>query len=135
MIAIEGGLKSKTGEIYNELPDRFADLLIIGGAGYGAGAVDWQPELAWIAAGLAVTTAYVRALGVAAGASQKFGGPMAKPHRMALLTAAAVIQAGATLFIDTAAPVMYWALILMAAGCVVTIVRRGRSIVAELEAK
>lgn len=135
MIAIEGGFKTKTGEIYNELPDRFADLLIIGGAGYAAGATAWQAELAWITAGLAVTTAYVRALGVAAGASQKFHGPMAKPHRMALLTVAALAQ-GAWYFFDDSPPaILFWALVVMAVGCVVTIARRCASIMRELNSK
>lgn len=135
MIAIEGGFKTKTGEIYNELPDRFADLLIIGGAGYAAGATAWQAQLSWIAAGLAVTTAYVRALGVAAGASQKFHGPMAKPHRMALLTVAALAQ-GAWYFFDDSPPaILFWALVVMAVGCVVTIARRCASIMRELNSK
>ena len=135
MIAIEGGFKTKSGEIYNELPDRFADLLIIGGAGYAAGATAWQAELAWIAAGLAVTTAYVRALGVAAGASQKFHGPMAKPHRMALLTVAALAQGAWYFFDDSPPPILFWALALMAVGCLVTIGRRCASILRELNSK
>src|SRR5687768_9643164 len=31
MIAIEGGFKSKTGDIYNDLPDRIADVAILVG--------------------------------------------------------------------------------------------------------
>lgn len=135
LIAIEGGFRTKTGEIYNELPDRFADLLIIGGAGYAAGATVWQAELAWIAAGLAVTTAYVRALGVAAGASQKFHGPMAKPHRMALLTGAALVQGAWYFFEDSPPAILFWALVVMAAGCVITIARRCTSIMRELNSK
>src|SRR6185436_11680096 len=34
MVAIEGGFKTKSGEIFNELPDRFADAFILIGAGY-----------------------------------------------------------------------------------------------------
>ena len=34
MLAVEEGLKSKTGDIYNEVPDRLADILILVGAGY-----------------------------------------------------------------------------------------------------
>jgi phosphatidylglycerophosphate synthase len=135
MIAIEGGFKTKSGEIYNELPDRFADLLIIGGAGYAADATAWQPELAWLAAGLAVTTAYVRALGVAAGASQKFHGPMAKPHRMALLTVAALVHGGWFFFTESPPALLFWALVVMAAGCLITIYRRCGAIVRELESK
>lgn len=135
MIAIEGGFKTKTGEIYNELPDRFADLLIIGGAGYAAGATFYQPELAWITAGLAVTTAYIRALGVAAGASQKFHGPMAKPHRMALLTGAALVHGAWFYFTTSPPPVLFWALLIMAAGCLVTIARRCAAIARELNSR
>ena len=133
MIAIEGGFRTKSGEIYNELPDRFADLLIIGGAGYAAGTTGWQTELAWVAAGLAVTTAYIRALGVAAGASQKFHGPMAKPHRMALLTVASIVQGATCLFIETPPRILFWALLAMSAGCLLTIYRRCASILRELE--
>lgn len=135
MIAVEGGFRTKAGEIYNELPDRFADLMIIGGAGYAAGALPWQAEAAWVAAGLAVTTAYVRALGVAAGASQKFHGPMAKPHRMALLTGAALLQGGWHFLGGTAPPILGWALAAMIAGCLITVARRCASILRELEAK
>ncbi|WP_235365251.1 hypothetical protein [Proteus terrae] len=38
-------------------------------------------------------TAYVRVLGGACGLDQQFTGPMAKQHRMALLTSVAVIAA------------------------------------------
>src|SRR5439155_6657547 len=34
MVAVEGGFRTKSGEIYNELPDRFADAFILIGAGY-----------------------------------------------------------------------------------------------------
>ncbi|NDD92984.1 CDP-alcohol phosphatidyltransferase family protein, partial [bacterium] len=34
MVAIEHQKKSKTGDVYNEVPDRIADLLILVGAGY-----------------------------------------------------------------------------------------------------
>jgi phosphatidylglycerophosphate synthase len=42
---------------------------------------------------LAVFVAYVRAQNVAAGAPQNFGGIMAKPQRMAIVTVAAVLCA------------------------------------------
>ncbi len=35
MVAVEGGMKSPVGAVYNELPDRIADTLIILGVGYG----------------------------------------------------------------------------------------------------
>ncbi|MGA3179044.1 MAG: hypothetical protein ABSF38_01730 [Verrucomicrobiota bacterium] len=41
MVAIEGGFKTKAGEIYNELPDRFSDAFIFIGAGYSLPQFDW----------------------------------------------------------------------------------------------
>jgi len=134
MVAVEGGLKTTTGELYNELPDRFADALILIGAGYANGQDVYCVLAGWLAALLAVMTAYVRALGVAAGASQCFLGPMAKPHRMALLTAASV-GAAVCAWLDCQVKVIPIALWLMIAGCVVTIFRRCRRIARELELK
>src|SRR5215213_6920395 len=34
LMAVEGGLKTKTGEIFNEFPDRIADVLLLVCAGY-----------------------------------------------------------------------------------------------------
>ena len=93
MLAVEGGLKIRTGELYNELPDRIADLLFLAGAGYAIGEVAWGPQLGWAAAATALLTAYVRTLGVAAGAAQHFDGPMAKPRRMHVLIVACVVSA------------------------------------------
>jgi phosphatidylglycerophosphate synthase len=134
MVAVEGGLKTKTGELFNELPDRFADPLILIGAGYSNGADTGCVLAGWLAALLAVITAYVRALGVAAGASQCFLGPMAKPHRMALLTAAAA-GAAACAWFNFQVEIIPVALWLMIAGCGVTLFRRCRQIARELESK
>ena len=95
MVAIEGGFKTKAGEIFNELPDRFSDAFIFIGAGYALPEFAWSRELGWAAAVLAVITAYVRALGASMGAGQHFIGPMAKQQRMALMTAACLISAAA----------------------------------------
>ena len=134
MVAVEGGLRTKSGEIYNELPDRFADVFIIVGAGYASPGVPWAATLGWTAAALALITAYTRALGVVAGASQQFTGPMAKPHRMALLTAACVSAA----FLEMtglAFELLPWVLAMMALGCVITIARRLQRILRELESR
>lgn len=131
MVAVEGGFRTAAGEIYNELPDRFADLAILVGAGYAAGS---SPELGWAAAVAAITTAYVRALGAAAGAGQHFVGPMAKQQRMALMTVACVVQGVlAALFwrVDLLQPALW----LVVAGCVVTMIRRCTRIVRALEAR
>ena len=88
MLAVEDGLKSKTGEIFNELPDRLADVVILVGAGYAAPQFTFAAPLGWAAAALAVLTAYVRVLGGSLGLTQHFIGPMAKQHRMFTLTLA-----------------------------------------------
>ncbi|MDR3460622.1 MAG: CDP-alcohol phosphatidyltransferase family protein [Verrucomicrobiae bacterium] len=134
MVAVEGGLRTKTGELYNEIPDRFADALILIGAGYSSGDAMQCVLAGWLAALLAVITAYVRALGVAAGAAQCFYGPMAKPHRMALLTAASIVGA-ICVWLECHVKIIPIALWLMIAGCLVTIYRRIRQIAAELKAK
>jgi phosphatidylglycerophosphate synthase len=86
MVAVECGRRSPVGELYNEAPDRLSDAATLIGAGYAAGA---EPVWGWAAACVAVWVAYVRALGKTAGAPNDFCGPMAKPHRMALMTAVA----------------------------------------------
>jgi len=134
MVAVEGGFKTKSGEVYNELPDRFADVVILAGAGYSMPSSPWLQTLGWMAAALAVITAYVRAMGVAAGTAQYFLGPMAKPHRMALLTVTCVVLAGLGLF-KSEFDLMQIALLVICAGCLVTIARRVVRIVRELEAQ
>lgn len=134
MVAVEGGFKTKSGEVYNELPDRFADVVILAGAGYSLPSSPWLQTLGWMAAALAVITAYVRAMGVAAGAGQYFLGPMAKPHRMATLTVTCLGLVGLNLF-KSEFDLMQIALIVICAGCLVTIARRLVCIVRDLESK
>jgi phosphatidylglycerophosphate synthase len=90
MVALEGGKKSPVGVLYNEIPDRIADSLFIVAAGY---CVHW-PWLGWCGALLAALTAYIRVLGGSLGLTQDFRGPMAKPHRMAVLTVGCLVGAG-----------------------------------------
>lgn len=87
MIAVGSGHASPAGELYNEVPDRVADFLILTGAGFAAGAT---PSLGYNAALVAVFVAYLRALGGSTGVRGLFIGPMAKPQRMATMTAACV---------------------------------------------
>lgn len=134
MVAVEGGMKSRSGEIYNELPDRFSDAFILAGAGYVSRDLSWLPVLGWSAAVLALITAYVRTLGAAAGAGQHFLGPMAKQHRMAVMTAASVVGAAAG-FYSWQGEVLGVALAIINVGCLVTIGRRCRRIVVELESR
>lgn len=134
MVAVEGGLRSPTGEIWNDLPDRFADALILLGAGYSLSGFPWGPELGWLATALAILTAYVRLLGGAAGASQQFCGPMAKPHRMATLTVACLLAIGER-WLGWPPRALALALVLVVLGSAVTVVRRTRRIARELRAR
>lgn len=130
MVAIEGHRQSATGELYNDVPDRVSDSLILLGAGYAANS---SPTLGWAAALLAMFVTYIRVLGAACGVGSNFGGPMAKPHRMAALSAVCAWMAVTpeswrpTLpaILDSPRPGPVW--IVLAAiclGCVVTAIRR-----------
>jgi phosphatidylglycerophosphate synthase len=90
MVAVEGRKGGPTGDLWNEAPDRLSDAAILIGAGYAAGS---HPLYGWMAALVAVLVAYVRALGASVGVGQVFLGPMAKPQRMAVMTAVTAITA------------------------------------------
>jgi phosphatidylglycerophosphate synthase len=126
LVAVEGGKASATGALFNELPDRIEDTLLIVAAAYAAGV----PELGYGATILAVATAYVRATGGALGLPQDFVGPMAKQHRMFVLTVGAVLSA----FLPELR-VMEIALWIIAAGSALTCVVRTRRIAALLKAR
>lgn len=128
MVAVEGGKGAADGPFWNEFPDRAADVLILVGAGHGAG----TPALGWAAAAFAILTAYVRELGRATGAPSDFSGPMAKQHRMAVMTAAAVISALASGW-GQRLPVVEIALWIVAVGAAVTALRRGRNLISHLK--
>ena len=124
MVAIEAGKHAPDGAFWNEFPDRVADMLILVGAGYGAGV----PELGWAAAGFAVLTAYTRELGRACGLDADFSGPMAKQHRMAVITVAALIAA----LWSAPSQVLAIALLIVAIGGAATTLRRAARIVSGL---
>ncbi len=89
LMAVEEGQGTPVGALYNDIPDRFADGFFLVGAGY---AVGWG-GLGWAAAWIAVLVAYVRFVGTGLVGSHDFRGPMAKPHRMFVLTVALVLSA------------------------------------------
>ena len=100
MVAVEHGRGSPNGPIWNELPDRIADASFLVGAGYGAALAGaaWGEPAGWLAAVLAVLTAYIRELGRGLGLPADFSGPGAKPQRMAALTLAALVAAAEPLW-------------------------------------
>lgn len=97
MVAIEGAKTSALGSLYNELPDRVADSLLIVSLGYAIG----QSDVGWFAALVAALTAYIRVFGGSIGLAQRFTGPMAKQHRMALMTGCLILNAGESLIFQT----------------------------------
>lgn len=113
MVAVEGGLKGKAGDLFNEAPDRYADIVLL----VGAGVAVKMPWLGWMAASAAVLTAYVRAFGASVGQGQDFCGPFAKPHRMFFLTVGCLAAIAHM-------PVLEWALWLVAVGAFFTAARR-----------
>jgi phosphatidylglycerophosphate synthase len=131
LVAVEGGLGTKSGEVFNDLPDRVADAVILVAAGYAAAFTPVGPVLGWTAALLAVMTAYVRVLGGALRLPQDFGGPMAKPHRMAVLTGACV--AAAILPAGWRGGVILLALAVIVIGCLATLWFRVLRLVQNLE--
>ncbi len=123
MIAVEFKRGSKLGPIFNDFPDRPADLFILVGCGLAGGPV-WLPTLGWAAGALALLTAYVRLLGVSVGATEHFEGAMAKPQRMAIVTIACVFAALEAVVGRSPREVMFLALTTIVAGCLMTITER-----------
>lgn len=133
MVAVEHGLGSTSGPIWNELPDRIADALFLVGAGYaawgmGQTAGSW---LGWLAALLAVMTAYVRELGRGLGFPADFSGPMAKPHRMFALTLTCLVSAIEPAW-NGKGHALIIGLVIIAAGTAWTVVRRTRTLAVRL---
>src|SRR6201993_5334871 len=127
MVALASGRSSKIGELYNEVPDRVSDAAVFIGAGFAWGG---NIALGYVATILAIFTAYVRAAGKIAGAPNEFCGPMAKQHRMLVVTliclyCAVVPRSWQIFHLDNLdVGVMSLALTLIIAGCVITVLRR-----------
>jgi phosphatidylglycerophosphate synthase len=125
MVAVEGGKSTASGELFNDFPDRLADPLIIASLYYTCSFYNHSLELAWLAASLSLLTAYTRVLISSTGAPSDFRGPMAKQHRMALITVACVIMCFEDLFCQSGT-IMFVALAVISVGCVFTVFRRLR---------
>jgi phosphatidylglycerophosphate synthase len=127
MVAIASNRTSKTGELYNEVPDRISDAAVFIGAGFAWGG---NVTLGYIATILAIFTAYVRAAGKIAGAPNEFCGPMAKQHRMLVITLICVYAAitprswQMITFNNSQIGLMTLGLAVIITGCVITVIRR-----------
>ena len=132
LIAVEGGRQTKTGELYNEIPDRIADVAFLAAAGYASHQGEWGIALGWSASVLAVSTAYIRAIGARRGQPQDFCGPQAKPHRMFLLTVACIL-AGVEKMAGLAPRVLFAFLVVINLGTLLTCARRTVRLARQLE--
>jgi phosphatidylglycerophosphate synthase len=127
MVALASGRSSRVGELYNEVPDRISDAAVFIGAGFAWGG---NVALGYIATILAIFTAYVRAAGKIAGAHNEFCGPMAKQHRMLVVTIACVystlVPRSWQIFrLDNIEfGVMSFSLFVITVGCLITVGRR-----------
>lgn len=130
MVAVEGAKGSPLGPLWNEVPDRIEDTVILAGLGSAVGA----PMLGLWAAIAALICAYLRVLGGALGQPQDFAGPMAKQHRMAAATAACIVGF-ATALIGAGgwlAGAILWVILI---GTVLTCARRLGRLAARLKAR
>ena len=132
LIAVEGGRQTKTGELYNEIPDRIADVAFLAAAGYASHHGDFGAALGWSASVLAVMTAYIRAIGARRGQPQDFCGPQAKPHRMFLLTVGTLL-AFAEKLAGLPPRVLFIVVILINIGTLLTCIRRTMRLARQLE--
>lgn len=128
MVAVEGGKGEPDGPFWNEFPDRVADLLILTGVGYGIG----MPGLGWAAGAFAVMTAYVRELGRATGNASDFSGPMAKQHRMATMTLAALVSTLEPIW-SGRNQILMAGLWIVTIGAAFTTLRRARTLIVHLK--
>ncbi|MCC3270982.1 CDP-alcohol phosphatidyltransferase family protein [Arthrobacter gengyunqii] len=141
MLAVEKGMSSPVGDIYNELPDRISDVLFLGAAGIAtaglvtADRVDFGVTLGFVAAILAVLTAYIRCLGAALGTGNFFDGPLAKPQRMWLLMVGVLVGIAEPWLPWSEGWVLFGTLALIALGSLLTCARRLRRVSAALRAR
>lgn len=134
MVALEGGKSTKSGELYNDIPDRVSDSIIFIALGYSISVVTWSVELGYLAALFAMMTAYVRVLGSSMGAESCFKGPMAKQHRMAILTLSLILSPFEILFFAQSY-ILFIALFVIAFGSFITVLNRTYSIYKNIEGK
>src|SRR5260370_28655081 len=119
MVAIEGGMRTPAGAVFNDLPERISDVVVLVALGYAIEPA-WGHEAGWAAATLALLTAFVRVLGGALGLRQDFCGPMANPPRVTILIGTCVLAA-AQMAIQGTETALGIALLVIAAGILATV--------------
>ena len=123
LVAVEGGKGTNSGELFNDIPDRISDPLILIAAGFAINHIPYAVEIGWLAGLLSIMTAYIRTLGVSIGAPADFRGPMAKQHRMAILTVACFLVVIET-YVWSSQYSLLGALLVIVIGCLITCINR-----------
>jgi phosphatidylglycerophosphate synthase len=135
MVALAGGIASRRGELLNDLPDRFSDVLIFIGVAHSG----WcAPAAGYWAAIFALLTAYVGMSGQALGVQREFSGVMSKPWRMVTLHIGAWVTLGLLWWNQGwihwgPLTVLDWTCLAIVAGCAQTIAIRLKCILAALK--
>lgn len=128
MVAIEGGKVTPAGELFNEVPDRVSDTFFFIGLGlslittYDTSAF-YGLALGLVASLFAAFTAYIRVLGVAMGTPAFFSGPLAKQHRMALMSLALIVTI-IGLFFSFTTEFLWLGILIIICGSLITSFRR-----------
>jgi CDP-diacylglycerol--glycerol-3-phosphate 3-phosphatidyltransferase len=115
-VARGSGTARPMGEVWNELADRVADVVMIGALAFVAAV---GPLLAGAATVAALLASYVGITSRAVGAPRQYGGVMSKPGRMIVLATAAPLA----LLLADGRPLTLGALVI-AGGALVTSVQR-----------
>ena len=125
--SLAGLLRTGTGptrsmdDLYDEIADRIADVLVLVGAGYASRMMPWGLELGTAAAILAILTEHVRLLG--GGSRRATIGPMTTRFRMVVMTLGCVAGAIEYIIHFTLYSVGI-TLLLIVIGSIITLVRR-----------
>ena len=130
LVAVEGGRGTSSGPLFNEIPDRVADSVLLVALGYAAG----EPWIGWLAALVAAVTAYIRTLGGALGQEQDFRGPLSKSQRMFVMTVALLAAAVELPLVGTRHALLAGG-VLIVVGSVVTCINRTVALARRLRAR
>ena len=126
MVALASGNASLRGELLNDLPDRFSDIVIFVGVAHSGLCV---VSLGYWVAILALLVAYVGMFGQALHMQREFSGIMSKPWRMVSLhlgawtTLAFIWRCGGN-FRYGGLTVLDWTMVFIIGGCLQTIAVR-----------
>jgi CDP-diacylglycerol--glycerol-3-phosphate 3-phosphatidyltransferase len=128
LVAVASATARPAGELYNETADRIGDAAFLGAVALVSGV---PPALAIGALAAAELASFIGITARAAGGTRRYDGPMGKPDRMAVVALAGLVAA----FLGRSSAGLVWnvALVVIAAGAVITAVNRYRRAHRELD--